>query len=159
MQTEKMREEAEILQLSNKMIYQRYQMNKSLIQKFFQDLSIPEYMALHMAVQLESKNPSKKTYLKELAERMHLEVRHASKIVGDLRERGLVIWSHDGKGSEGTYIILTDDGRMMLKQQEESLRVYFGKVIGRFGKEKLIQMLDLMKQMDDAIDMEMEACE
>lgn len=142
----------DVLDLSNQLIYQRHQMNKSLTQNFFQELSIPEYMALHLISQMHEEQ--EKIYLKELAEKMHLAVRYASRLAQNLKDRGLVIWSHDGNGSEGTYMILTDFGRELLTKREAVLKEYFEKVIGRFGKDNLIQMLELMRNLDEAINQE-----
>ncbi len=155
MRTEKTQEERDILQLSSKLIYQRYQMNKTLTQNFFNELSIPEYIALRTIVQLENRDGRDRTYLKELASIMHLTIQQASRITGSLRDRGMVLWSHDGNGSEGTYMILTDFGKEMLERQEKTMTEYFGKVISRFGKENLIRLLELTKQMEEAVDSEM----
>ena len=154
MKTEKELEAMDILELSNQLIYQRHQMNKSLTQKFFQELNIPEYMALHLVSQMHQEQKRERIYLKELAEKMHMTIRMTSKLAQNLKDRGLVIWSHDGNGSEGTYMILTEFGRERLTRQEKVRKEYFEKVIGRFGKEKLIQMLELMKALDEAIDLE-----
>ena len=154
MKTEKELEAMDILELSNQLIYQRHQMNKSLTQKFFQELNIPEYMALHLVSQMHQEQKRERIYLKELADKMHMTIRMKSKLAQNLKDRGLVIWSHDGNGSEGTYMILTEFGRELLTRQEKVMKEYFEKVIGRFGKEKLIQMLELMKALDEAIDLE-----
>lgn len=154
MKTEKELEAMNILELSNQLIYQRHQMNKSLTQNFFQELNIPEYMALHLVSQMHQEQEKDRVYLKELAEKMHMTIRMTSKLAQNLKDRGLVIWSHDGNGSEGTYMILTEFGRELLTQQEKVMKEYFEKVIGRFGKENLVQMLELMKALDEAIDLE-----
>lgn len=41
---------------------------------------------------------------------MQLTVRQTSKMVGAMKERGLLLWSHDGIGSEGTYVVVTSSG-------------------------------------------------
>ena len=69
------------------------------------------------------------------------------------------MWSHDGNGSEGTYVIITDSGKKLLKEQEEVLRKFYGNVIDKFGKEKLIQLLQLMKELDTIMCSEFEDME
>ena len=102
---------------------------------------------------------SGRTYLKELAEKMQLSIRQTSKMVGDLRDRGLILWSHDGNGSEGTYVTITETGQKLLDEQEEVLKNYYGRVIEKYGKENMIQLLCLMKQLETVMSSTMEEME
>ena len=77
-------------------------------------------------------------------------------MVGVLKERGLVKWMHDGDGSEGTYVTMTADGHKLLEDNREIIKEYYGKVINRFGKENLIELLNLMKQLETVMDSELE---
>lgn len=151
----------DITMLSNELTYQRYLMDKGKIREFFKEISIPEYIALHN-IALESEITSiyeGKTYLKELSEKMQLTMRQTSNMIGKLRDKGLVVWSHDGNGSEGTYVVITDLGRQQLQEQEQILKKYYGKVIEKFGKEKLIQLLQLMKELETIMSSEIEEME
>lgn len=154
-------EKNEVVELSNELTYRRYLMNKGKIHGLFQKISIPEYVALHIVVE-ESESAviySGRTYLKELSEKMELTIRQTSKLIGELKERGLVQWSHDGNGSEGTYVTITEVGKNLFNEQEEILRKYYGKVIGKFGKENLIELLQLMKQLETVMSSEIEEME
>ena len=140
----------DIVKLTNEITYHRYLMNKGQLRDFFKELSIAEYIALHY-ISLDSEMSeiySGRTYLKELAEKMQLSIRQTSKMVGDLRDRGLILWSHDGNGSEGTYVTITETGQKLLDEQEEVLKNYYGRVIEKYGKENMIQLLCLMKQLE-----------
>lgn len=75
-------------------------------------------------------------------------------IVGALKERGLVLWSHDGNGSEGTYVTITELGKKKMEKQEKYLKKYYGNVIRKFGKEKLIQLIELMKDLENIMNIE-----
>ena len=88
-----------------------------------------------------------------------MTIRQTSKMVGKLRDRGLLTWSHDGNGSEGTYVTATEMGLELLSQQETALKKYYGKVIEKFGKENLLQLLYLMKQLETVMTSEMEEIE
>ena len=154
-------EKNEVVELSNELTYRHYLMDKGIIHELFQKMTIPEYIALHMIV-LESESMviyGGRTYLKELSEKMQLTIRQTSKMVGELRERGLILWSHDGNGSEGTYVTITEMGRKLLEEQEQILKKYYGKVIGKFGKENLIKLLQLMKQLETVMSSEIEEME
>ena len=80
-------------------------------------------------------------------------------MIGNLRDKGLVTWSHDGNGSEGTYVTITEMGQKLLTEQEEILKAYYGKVIEKFGKDNLIQLLQLMKQLETVMSSEIEEME
>lgn len=146
-----MNQQEEIKKLSHELTYQRYLMNQGAIRDVFAKLSVSEYLVLH--------HISGKTYLKDLAAKMQISIRHASRIIGALQERGMLVWSHDGDGSEGTYVAITESGMQLLKQQEELLKQYYGKVIEKFGKENLIQLIELMKQLENVMSSEVENME
>lgn len=151
----------DITKLSNELVYRNYLMNKDKIRKFFEQMSIPEYIALHN-ISLNEEMSSiygGRTYLKELSEKMELTIRQTSKMIGKLRDKGLVTWSHDGNGTEGTYVTITDMGQNLLKDQEEILKKYYGNVIKKFGKDNLIQLLQLMKQLETVMTSEIEELE
>lgn len=151
----------DITKLSNELTYQRYLFNRNQMKQLFQKLSVPEYIALQNISEIgkESAIYSGRTYLKDLAESMHLTIRQTSKMVGNLKDRGLLVWSHDGDGSEGTYVTITESGEALLGEHEASLREYYKKVIGKFGEDNLIKLLQLMKQLDTVMGGELEGLE
>lgn len=157
---EKIRQE-DITKLSNELTYRRYMMNKDQIKNLFRELDMPEYIALHSisATNETSDIYSGRTYLKELADKMQLTIRQTSKMVGNLKDRGLLFWSHDGNGSEGTYVTITELGQKLLNEQEELLKNFYGRVIEKFGKDNLVLLLQMMKQLETVMSSEMEGTE
>ena len=151
----------DILKLSNELMYRRYLLNKDQMRNCFKELSIPDYIAMHIIQETEEHTETYegRTYLKDLAEKMQLTIRQTSNLVGNLRDRGLLLWSHDGNGSEGTYVMITESGRKLLKSQEQILRQYYGKVIEKYGQENLIQLLRLMKELETVMSSELERME
>lgn len=151
----------DIKKLSNELTYRKYLFNKDQVRKFFEELSIPEYIALHIILETEMEAGiySGRTYLQDLAEKMQLTIWQTSRMVGALKERGLLTWSHDGDGSEGTYVMITDSGKKLLAKEEEILKEYYGRVIEKYGKDNLIQLLQLMKQLETVMSAEMEGME
>ena len=151
----------EVEELSNELIYRHYLMNKGKIRELFCEMTLPEYIALHL-IAAESKKSSiysGRTYLKDLSEKMQMTIRQTSKMVGELKDRGLVLWSHDGNGKEGTFVTITDTGKEMLTRQEEILKEYYRKVIETYGKENLIELLQMMKQLDTVMSSKIEEIE
>ena len=152
---------SDVSMLSHELAYQRYLLNQGNIKQLFEKMSLPEYIALHN-VAMESELSSiygERTYLKELSEKMQLTIRQTSKMIGKLRDKGLLTWAHDGDGSEGTYVTITESGKNLLCEQEEVLKKYYGNVIEKFGKEKLIQLLQLMKELETIMSGEFEELE
>ena len=65
-----------------------------------------------------------KTYLKDLSEKLKLTMRQTSKLAGELRDKGFVSWEHDGDGSEGTYLVITEAGENLLMKNQSMLKDY-----------------------------------
>lgn len=142
--------EKNITKLSNELAYQTYIMNRDQIWKHLSSLSMREYIVLNRISDLgqTSEIYPGKIYLKELAENMRLTIRQTSKMASNLRDRGLITWSHDGNGNEGTYLSLTDSGQKLMEENQKMIKDYFGRVIEKFGNENLVELLQLMKQLD-----------
>ena len=140
----------ELKKLSNELTYRRYLMGKGKIQELFQKMTLQEYIALYTIASEEEETPEKKgrIYLRELSEKLQLTTRQTSRLMETLRDRGLVLWSYDGNGSEGTYVTITETGKQLYLEQESILKECYGKVIAKFGKDNLILLLKLMKQLD-----------
>ncbi len=77
-------------------------------------------------------------------------------MIGKLRDQGFVLWSHDGNGSEGTYVTITEEGRKLMQGQKKMLNEYHGRVIQKYGVENLIQLLQMMKQLETVMSTEIE---
>lgn len=152
-------EKNEVLRLSNELTYRQYLMNRGRIKDLFKIISIPEYIALQAIV--EESNGSSiylgRTYLKDLAEKLQISIRQTSNMMGHLEDRGLVEWSHDGNGSDGTYVVVTETGKKYVEEQQSIMKEYYGKVIQKYGKENLLKLLQMMKQLETVMSEEMEA--
>lgn len=146
-----------ITELAHELTYQRYLLNQGQANTLFQELSIPEYIALHYLSRSAGEKDSEtgKTYLRDIAAELKLSIPRASRMVGQLRDRGLVSWSHDGDGSEGTYIIITDSGIRLMETQETLLKDYYSRVTEKFGRENLTALLQLMAELEKVMDSEL----
>ena len=159
--TSKTIDKAELERLSHEFTYRRYMMDKGKIRSLFKQIRIPEYIALYSIAQDEETSSiyGERTYLKELSEKLQLSMRQTSKMVGDLRDRGLVTWSHDGSGKEGTYVTITEAGKKLLAEQETIVKQFYGRVIDSFGRDHLIHLLHQMKEMETVMTSEIEKME
>lgn len=155
---EENKKETDALVLGNELTLRRYLINKMQVSRVLNEV---DYILLHIIMETGSGQEiyEGKTYLKDLSEKMVITIRQTSKLVGKLKERGLVKWAHDGDGKDGTYVTITDEGRKLLEQQEAVYRQYYGNVIEKFGKDNLIQLLNLMKQLETVMCSEQEKME
>ena len=146
----------DIATLAYELTYHRYLMNKGKARNLFVDLEISEYIALHSIARVASdkKDLSQKTYLSDLAEQLEMSIFGVSKMITRLKERGLVLWSHDGDGSDGTYVVITESGINAMSRQEEVLGDYYSRVIDKFGHDNLIQLLQQMEKLEEIMDTE-----
>lgn len=152
-------ENKEIIKLTNELMYQRHLFNHEY-RKDILKMSIPEYIALeYIALEEETGIYEGRAYLKDLADRLQMTMRQVSNMAGKLRDAGYVVWSHDGDGSEGTYVTITESGQNIIRNQEELLKSYYGHVIDKFGKDNLLQLLRLMKQLETIMSSEAENLE
>lgn len=144
--------------LVNELMYRRFLVSNDEVQHFFKELTVSEYIALDLIIKNEKNDPiyGGKTYLTDLAERLQRPMRVITNLARSLRDKGLVIWKHDGDGEQGTYVVITDDGRTIAEEHQQVARDFYGRVIQKFGKNNLIKMLDLMKQLDTVMTAELE---
>ncbi len=152
---------ADILELSNELIYRAYSMSRNQVRKHMYELDFRDYIALRRILSLTSPEGiySGRAYLKDLAKNMNLSIRQTSKMAKELKNRGLVTWSHDGDGSEGTYLFITDAGRELVAQNEDILRRYYGSIIEKYGREDMLNLLQMMKRLETVMQDELKAME
>jgi len=149
-----MNRETEITKLIYELIYHRYMMNKDKSKTIFSKLTLREYIVLHHF--LKSSEGEVKLYLANLSQELGLSIHQASRLATQLRDRGLVIWSHDGDGTDGSYLMVTDVGMKLIDEQERKLCDYYEKIIGEFGKEEMLAMISELKRFEDIVERENE---
>ena len=140
-----------INKLAYDLTYQRYLLNKDKANYLFNDLSVGDYVVLHTVLCFEDK-----AYLEKLGEKLNLSISKMSNVATNLKNRGLVIWSHDGDGSEGTYLTVTETGLKLMDKQEDKLKNYYERVINRFGLKNTIDLIGKMTALETIMEEEME---
>ncbi|MDD6334361.1 MAG: hypothetical protein PUB04_07895 [Clostridia bacterium] len=137
--------------LSTELIFQRFLMDKERRNNFYNGLELADYIALKV-MEKDCIDGKDKTYLKDLATFMRISIPQASSIASSLKDMGYALWKHDGKGTEGTYLVFTDNGRDFLKNREDNNREYYGNVIAELGEEKTAKILEDMKALVNAME-------
>ena len=140
-----------INKLAYDLTYQRYLLNKDKANYLFNDLSVGDYVVLHTVLCFEDK-----AYLEKLGEKLNLSISKMSNVATNLKNRGLVIWAHDGDGSEGTYLTVTETGLKLMDKQEDKLKNYYERVINRFGLKNTVDLIGKMTALETIMEEEME---
>ena len=140
-----------INKLAYDLTYQRYLLNKDKANYLFNDLSVGDYVVLHTVLCFEDK-----AYLEKLGEKLNLSISKMSNVATNLKNRGLVIWSHDGDGSEGTYLTVTETGLKLMDKQEDKLKNYYERVINRFGLKNTVDLIGKRTALETIMEEEME---
>ena len=147
----------EFNELASEITYRRYMMDKVNLTKIFPDISTMDYIALWVISRLAEKKPdSDKIYLQDIAADLKVPMNRVSEMIQKLRDKGVLIWTHDGDGSEGTYVKLTGSGQEVMKKQQEILGSYYRNVIEEFGKEEFVRMLQMLARLERIMNEESE---
>lgn len=151
-----MEQKNDVAKLAYELTYHKYLVNKDKAQYLFTELAMSEYIALHNIAKVTSDRDtaSGRTYLKDLADQLETTIHSVSQMVSKLKDRGLVLWSHAGNGSEGTYVIITDSGLQAMHRQEARLNAYYSRVIDKFGHDNLLHLLEQMEILENIMDEE-----
>lgn len=147
--------------LAHEITYRRYLLSRDDARSMFRDINIAEYIVLHfMSEQIES-DPiySDRIYLSEISEKLNLPIRKTSKLIREMSGKNLISWDHDGDGKDGTYVTMTEHGKNVFEETDSRLRDFYTRVLNRIGRDKIIQLLQLMKEFDSVIRTELEQTE
>lgn len=99
---------------------------------------------------------SEKIYLKDIVRELNLPMPKVSAIARSLQNKGLVRWTHDGNGEEGTYILLTDTAVTSVQAHRQTLRAYHQRVVAAYGEEKFLHLLGEIAQLEEIMRQEAE---
>lgn len=145
-----MNHQNEITRLFYELTYHRYLLNRSQSTNLFTELTIAEYIALHSIVKVA--DTTERIFLKDLAQKLEMPLSAASRMVRKLKERSLVLWSHDGDGGYGTYVSITSAGVKALNQQDQLLNAYYHRVIDAFGEKEMAQLMQQLDRLERIMD-------
>ena len=148
-------------EIAHEITYRRYLLSKDDAKYMFKDINIAEYIVLHyMCEQIEKDSIySDKIYLSEISEKLNLPIRKTSKLIREMNGKSLIDWDHDGDGKDGTYVTITEHGMKVFEETDSKLREFYTRILQKFGKEKIVQLLQLMKEFDSVMRTELEQME
>lgn len=141
--------------LANELTYRKYTMGRVNLTKLFPDISTMDYLALWVISRLSEKEGNgDKVYLQDIAADLKLPMSRVSEMMQTLKDKGVLIWTHDGDGSDGTYVKLTENGKNIMMKEQGVLGSYYKNVIGKFGREDFVQMLQMLARLEKIMDEE-----
>ena len=125
--------EKDILDIASALTLHSYSIHRLGMQNLFQKMTAEDYVTLSRLVRAMQEDECDRLYLSRLAGELGLPI---------------VLWTHDGTGSDGTYIQITDNGLALLKEQQDALARFYADVIGRFGKQRFMHLLEELDELE-----------
>ncbi len=126
------------------------------LRHLFQENASNEYALIWLLSKHTRDTGSEKIYLKDMVRELGLPMDKVSAIVRSLETKGLVRWTHDGNGQEGTYILLTDTAITSVQARRQALRDYHQRVVAAYGEEKFLHLLGEITQLEEIMRQEAE---
>ena len=140
-----------------KKIPEKIPRQKINIQKLFHKVSALDYAVMwFIANKAENASENEKFYLKDMAESSGISMHIITEMVRKLRDKGLVVWTHDGNGQEGTYVKVTELGARSVLEQREILSDFHKNVIDEFGSDRFLNMIREMSEFEEIMNKEIE---
>lgn len=112
--------------------------------------NVEYYMLMGIAVMTE-KHPEGIT-MRRIADVSHMTMSAVSKKISILEKKGLVTRRNSETDRRNVYITLTEQGKMICKQEKERKHAWMKKVVERMGEEDMLQMIALSNRMFDIME-------
>lgn len=148
---EKMENKQELQAYSKRRGINGYMRSREYLRKIFGKMSLPDFMMLQSIFVLaeESDFEDKRIYMKKLAESMRLTIPEMSKVVTLLQDKGYILWKHDADGHEGTYIVVSESGIRLFREQKQILKQYLESVVKEYGKENTEEFMIMFHKFEE----------
>lgn len=126
------------------------------LRRLFQENASDEYALIWLLSKHTKDSGSEKIYLKDMVKELNLPLPKVTAIARSLQSKGLVRWTHDGNGEEGTYILLTETALTSVQARRQTLRRYHQQVVAAFGEERFLHLLGEIAQLEEILRQEAE---
>ena len=126
------------------------------LRRLFQANASDEYALIWLLSKHTQDTGSEKIYLKDMVRELNLPLPKVTAIARSLQSKGLVRWTHDGNGEEGTYIRLTETALTSVQARRQTLRRYHQQVVAAFGEERFLHLLGEIAQLEEILRQEAE---
>ena len=131
--------------LSQEMVYQRFLIGRREVRRFMDGLGTVEFIILSMAIGQD------RIYMKDISKELEMPMNELSPVVERLKDKGLVVWTHDGYGEAGTYIMVTDIGRDVIEAHKNKMLDYYEKIFDQVDEEEFRTFIAVFKKINEVI--------
>lgn len=127
------------------------------LRHLFQENASDEYALIWLLSKHTKDTGSEKIYLKDIVRELNLPMPKVSAIARSLQNKGLVRWTHDGNGEEGTYYPAHGHRRDL--RPGPPVRPFAPTTSGwwpPYGEEKFLHLLGEIAQLEEIMRQEAE---
>ena len=146
----------DMVSIVNEMTFRSFRAGRFNIRRLFTKLSMAEYTAIWiLSRNMEGDNEERRIYLSDISEKLKMPMPSVSKMVRGLQDKGLVTWKHDGRGEDGTYILITVKGIRLATEQQDILINFYKSVIEKFGRERFVNFIKEIAELEQFMSAEL----
>lgn len=150
------KKDMDTLDLFNELMFQKFTVDRASLVQRMMGLSVPAYVALFYIEEETRLDDKDKVFVRELSDHLTISLMETAKIVDELQEQNLVERAYKGDGSEGTYVYLTERGKTACDKQRAAVVKKYRRVVEQFGKDRLIELLQMLEDLDKIVHAEEE---
>lgn len=100
----------------------------------------------------DSSCPDKCTDLADIQKNIHITKAAISQMFTSLENRGYVVRETDKTNRRKITVVLTDEGKKVLKETKEQVDLMLEKTLSRFGEDNTQQLISLLNRLSDISD-------
>lgn len=120
----------------------------------FNDLSVGEFILVGSFLAYESEHDGKHITVNELASNLAVAVPSVSRSLRKLEERGLISRVTDENCRRNTFVIISEKGKELFKENEERVYCLMDKVMQRFSTEEINFAINFHRDLQSVLDSE-----
>ena len=123
---------------------------REFMNRVFRFMPLPEFLVMQSVKRLsaESVYADRRVGVKEMGERMQMPVSRLYRIVRAMQEKEYIEKKDTPGDPEGAYLLISEQGAKMLREQERFLKQYGREILKEYGKENVEQLLDMLRRFE-----------
>lgn len=117
-------------------------------------ISKMEFFALQAIGGYQQKTGLSGIYVSELAKNLRIASSQTSRMLRGLEERRLIGRQIDDRDRRNTYVFLTEEGRQVCKETQDSMKCFMKRVLQSMGEERVEELISLCNELADVMEQE-----
>ncbi len=119
-------------------------------------ISKMEFFALQAIGGYQQKTGLSGIYVSELAKTLRIASSQTSRMLKSLEERQLIGRKIDDRDRRNTYVYLTEEGRQVCRETQDSMKRFMKRVLQSMGEERVEELISLCNELADVMEQEAE---